>query len=204
MSFRNERNLYRRTCDASSKQIISMYRPDNGYKVYDQKVWYSDSRNALDYGQEYNFSKTFTENFLSLSLQVPRPSMYNYFAENSDYCNCTNYQKNCYLTSASGSDEDCMYSAYIERCRSCLDCMMVFDSELCYMTIDSEKSYKLAYANNCRSCSESYFLTNCITCNHCFDCDSLENASYCFQNQQLSKEEYLAKIENINLQNYIS
>ena len=204
MSFRNERNLYRRVCDASGKQIISMYRPDNGYKVYDQKIRYSDSRNALDYGQEYDFSKTFTENFLSLSLQVPRPSMYNYFAENSDYCNCSNYQKNCYLTSASGSDEDCMYSAYIERCRLCLDCMMTFDSELCYMTIDSEKSYKLAYASNCRSCSESYFLTNCITCNHCFDCDSLENASYCFQNQQLSKEEYLAKIENINLQNYIS
>lgn len=81
---------------------------------------------------------------------------------------------------------------------------MVFDSELCYMTIDSEKSYKLIFASNCRSCSESYFLTNCTTCNSCFDCDGLENASYFFQNQQLSKEEYLAKIASLNLNDFIS
>jgi hypothetical protein len=141
MSFRNERNLYRRTCDASGKQIISMYRPNNSYKVYDQKVRYSDSRDALDYGQEFDFNKTFTENFRSLSLQVPRPSMYNYFAENSEYCNCTNYQKNCYLTSASGNDEDCMYAAYIERCIYCVDCLMCFDCQHCYMSIDCEKSF---------------------------------------------------------------
>lgn len=29
LAFRNERNFYRRTCDASGKQIISMYHPDN-------------------------------------------------------------------------------------------------------------------------------------------------------------------------------
>lgn len=172
-----------------------MYRPDNGYKVYDQKVWYSDSRNALDYGQEYDFSKTFTENFLSLSLQVPRPSMYNYFAENSDYCNCTNYQKDCYLTSASGRNERCMYSAYTNDSISCIDSFMTFNCENSYMTIDCEKSYKLIYANNCKNCSESYFLTNCNNCNNCFDCDELENASYCFQNQQLSKEDYLKRLE---------
>ncbi len=57
LAFRNERNLYRRTCDASGKQIISMYNPECGYKVYETKIWYGDSRNALDFGQEYNFSR---------------------------------------------------------------------------------------------------------------------------------------------------
>ncbi len=204
MSFRNERHLYRRTCDASGKQIVSIYKPDNGYKVYDQKVWYSDSRNALDYAKEYDFSKTFTENFLSLSLQVPRPSMYNFFAENSDYCNCASYQKDCYLTSASTYNEKCMYCAYTNNTVYSLDTFMTFDCEHSYYTIDCEKSYKLIYANNCRNCSESYFMTNCNNCNNCFDCDGLENSSYCFQNQPLPKEDYYKKIENINLQNYIS
>ena len=44
LSFRNERNLYRRICDASGKQIISMYKPDNGYIIYDKSVRRSDAR----------------------------------------------------------------------------------------------------------------------------------------------------------------
>lgn len=55
MSFRNERNLYKRICDASGKQIISIYRPDCGYKVYDQKIRWSDARNASDYAMDFDF-----------------------------------------------------------------------------------------------------------------------------------------------------
>ncbi len=203
LAFRNERNLYRRTCDASGKQIISMYRPDNGYKVYDQKIRYSDSWDAFDYAQEFNFSQSFRENFEKLSLAVPRPSMYNYFAENSDYCNCSNYQKDCYLTSASSRNERCMYASYMNDSVSCMDGFMTFHCENSYMTIDCENSYKLFYASNCRNCNESYFLTNCNACNHCFGCDGLENASYCFQNKQLTKEEYMVKIGDLHMDDYI-
>jgi hypothetical protein len=35
--FRNERNLYKRTCDATGESIISIYSPDKPYKVYNQK-----------------------------------------------------------------------------------------------------------------------------------------------------------------------
>ena len=49
--FRNERKLYRRKCDATGKSIISIYSPDKPYKVYDQKVWNSDARDAMKYGQ---------------------------------------------------------------------------------------------------------------------------------------------------------
>jgi hypothetical protein len=37
LAFRNDRRLYRRTCDATGKQIISIYSPDKQYKVYDQQ-----------------------------------------------------------------------------------------------------------------------------------------------------------------------
>lgn len=195
LSFRNERNLYRRTCDASGKQIISMYSPDCGYKIYDQKIWQSDAWNPMDYGRDFDFSRSFTENLKELSLLVPRPSMYNLFADNSDYCNCTSYQKDCYLTSASTGNEKCMYSAYTNNSTHCIDNFMTFDCENCYMTIDCEKSYKLIYASNCRNCSESYFLSNCNDCSFCWNCDGLDNKKYCIDNIQYEKEEYNQKIE---------
>ena len=148
-----------------------MYNPNCGYKVYDQKIRWSDSWDAMDYEREFDFSRSFSENFKELSLQVPRPSMYNFFAENSDYCNCTNYQKDCYLTSASLRNEKCIYSAYTNNSNNCIDSFMTFDCENSYYTIDCEKSYKLLYASNCRNCSESYFVTNCNDCSFCRNCE---------------------------------
>lgn len=215
MSFRNERNLYRRTCDASGKQIISMYAPfsegervvgddkPRNYKIYDQKIWQSDAWNPMDYGRDFDFSKSFTENLKELSLLVPRPSMYNLFAENSDYCNCTSYQKDCYLTSASTSNEKCLYSAYTNNSKYCIDNFMTFDCENCYMTIDCEKSYKLMYASNCRNCSESYFLINCNDCSFCWNCDELDNKKYCINNKQYEKEEYNQKIEELKKNSWL-
>jgi hypothetical protein len=69
--FRNERRLYRRTCDFSGKEIISIYSPDKTYKVYDQKVWWSDQRDPMNYGRDFDFSKTFGENFADISQQIP-------------------------------------------------------------------------------------------------------------------------------------
>jgi len=37
LAWRNRRNMYRRTCDASGKNIISMFSPDKPYKVYHVK-----------------------------------------------------------------------------------------------------------------------------------------------------------------------
>ena len=71
LSFRNERKLYRRQCDASKKSIISIYSPDKPYKVYDQKIWRSDSRDAMDYGREFSFGETFAEQFGQLMREVP-------------------------------------------------------------------------------------------------------------------------------------
>ena len=42
LSFRNERNLYKRKCDATSKNIISMYSPDKPHKVYEKDVWWGN------------------------------------------------------------------------------------------------------------------------------------------------------------------
>ena len=49
LSFRNERKLYKRKCDATGKDIISIYSPDKPYTVYHQDYWWSDKWNPLDY-----------------------------------------------------------------------------------------------------------------------------------------------------------
>ena len=50
LAFRNERKLYRRTCDASGQNIISMYSPDKSYKIYHKDYRWSDARDATFYG----------------------------------------------------------------------------------------------------------------------------------------------------------
>lgn len=40
LSWRNERKMYKRKCDFTGKEIISVYSPDKTYPVYDQKVWW--------------------------------------------------------------------------------------------------------------------------------------------------------------------
>jgi len=64
-----------------------MYSPDKPFKVYEQSVWRSDQRNPLDYGREYDFNKTFSENFQSLMQVVPLVALSNLESENSEYCN---------------------------------------------------------------------------------------------------------------------
>lgn len=203
MAFRNERKLYRRICDASQQPIVSMYNQDCWYRVYDQKIRYSDAWNALSHWVNFDFSFDFARNFEQLSLSVPRPSMYNYFAENSEYCNCVNYQKNCYLTSASSKNENCMYCAYTIDSILCFDSLMAFGCERCYMAIDCENCFNVAYANNSKNCSYSFFVTNCTNCQNCFLCEWLENASYCFKNEQLTQQEYQKRLSSINLLKHV-
>jgi uncharacterized protein YbaR (Trm112 family) len=49
LSFRNERKLYKRNCDATGKSIISIYSPDKPYKVYNQDFWLSDKWDPFSY-----------------------------------------------------------------------------------------------------------------------------------------------------------
>lgn len=198
LSFRNERKLYRRKCDASGKDIISMYSPEKTCKVYDQKIRRSDDRDPMKYGRDFDFTKSFTEQFGELMREVPLPSMYSYFSENSEYSNCCNYEKNCYLTSASSENEFCMYSAYILNSKNVLDSYMCYSSDNSYKLIDCENCYKSYFCSNVKNSNNSYFLSNCNNCSFCFDCDDLENKKYCINNKQYSEEEYKKKVKNIN------
>ena len=90
-TFTNERKLYKRKCDASGKDIISIYSADKPYKIYANEYRRSDKRDAMSYGRDFDFSKTFTENFRALHKEVPKDQLTKEFTqqENCDYTNAS-------------------------------------------------------------------------------------------------------------------
>jgi hypothetical protein len=72
-AFRNEWNLFQRTCSSSGKNIISCYRPDTTFPVYDHGIWWSDDWSAAHYGKQIDFEQPFFPQYASLQSLVPRP-----------------------------------------------------------------------------------------------------------------------------------
>lgn len=190
LSFRNERNLHHRKSDLSGKQIITMYSTDKPYKVYDQEEWWSDQWSGLDYGREFDFSKTFSEQFKELFLVVPRINLINKEHENAQYCNFAIGNKNSYMLLTSANCEDSLYCNRSCRLKNCVDCTSVNDCELCYECLDSEKCFNGKWLQACTNCSDCEIGYNLKNCKNCFACTGLRNKEYCIGNVQMTKEQY--------------
>ena len=189
---RNARSLYYRKCDFSGKQIISTYHPEHVFPVYDQKVWWSDQWDGLDYGQNFDFSRSFFEQFKEFKDKVPHVSIYivGGTLENSDFTNCTGYLKNCFLISESDYNEDCYYSNRLFHCNGMCDCSNCYKCEYCYECVDCRSCYNLRYSQECEGCYDSFFLKNCIECKDCIGCVNQRHKQYMIFDVQYKKEEY--------------
>ncbi len=199
MAWRNNRTIHKRKCDSSSEDIISMYSSDKAFPVYKNSEWFSDKWNALDYWKEFDFNKTFFEQFSSLMQVVPLPALSVLNMENSEFNNNAWQLKNCYLVFNADSSEDCYYWDDVYSCKSCIDVYQIANCESSYQIVNCSWSYNLFYWELCDNCSNSYFLKNCSWCKNCFSCTNLRNKQYCFLNEQLSKEQYENRINNIDL-----
>lgn len=195
LAMRNERSLYHRKCDLTGKEIVSIYSPESPYKVYDQEVWWGDKWDPLDYGRDFDFSKTFAENITALYHEVPHMSLYTINCENSYYTNYALEQKNCYLIFGGGTNEDCLYGKFVSRCKDCVDCLAVYACEKCYQGVGSDDCYDCRFFVHCRNCSESLMIEECSGCRNCITCFGLKNKQYCVLNKQYSRE-YYEKIES--------
>lgn len=196
LAFRNDRKLYRRTCDATGKQIVSIYSPDKPYKVYDQQAWRSDGWDSLNFGKEMDFTKPFFEQFNDLMHEVPHLSLVTKMNENSEYVNACGNSKNCYLIFDSDFCEDCMYSSIIKHSKNTVDGLHIYYCENAYNCINCTESYDLI---SCQECDRSKFLRNCSKCSnceYCFNCNNLVNKKYCIENKQYTKEEYEKRMQS--------
>lgn len=202
MLWRNERALYRRKDSKYGKDIISIFAPEKPLVVYDMRTWWSDEWDPLEYGQNYDFSKPFFQQFRELLARVPMVPLHNKNAVNSDYCNHCEDMKNCYLSFASIWNENTSYSSQAIHCKDSLDLLNADKSELAYDSISCEGCYQVVFSKNVVACTNSAFLRDCSGCSHCFGCVNLRNKSYYIFNQPYSKEAYEEKIKEFNLGSY--
>jgi len=190
LSFRNERNLYKRKCDLTGENIISCYNETTPFKIYKTENWWWDKWDAMDYGQDFDFDRPFFEQFAELTGKVPRMALLLANTENADYNNYASFLKDCYLAFDSSRNENAGYLYNTSDSKNTFDCMSSNTLENCYECTDSFNCYKLFYSNNCESCNDSYFLFNCVNCTNCINCMNLVGKQYYINNERYSKEEY--------------
>lgn len=202
LAYRNERVLYKRKCDLCDKNIVSIYSPDKPFPVYCQECFWGDKWDAGKFNMEINFDKPFFEQFNELIKKVPRLAIVNKQSQNSDYCNYSFANKNCYLTFGNHYEEDCMYGHYSTKNKNCMDYLYLYESELSYGCIFSGKCYGCVYLDHSENCQDCYFSVDLKGCKHCLFCSNLRHKEYYIFNKSYSKEDYFKYLESYNLSNY--
>jgi len=193
--------FYKKQDARTGQEIISTFHPESRHKIYDLKYWWSDQWGGEDCAREYDFSKSFFNQFDNLNLSVPHPAITHYWKGviNSPYTIAGVNLKNCYLVSVAARLENVHYAYWVGASKDCLDLLNTSHCENCYELIDCYASYNCHFCHGSEECVDGYFLYDCRNCQSCFGCTHLRHKSYCFFNKQYSKKEYLEKIREINL-----
>lgn len=193
LMFRNERVLYKRSCDLCNKDMVTLYAPESPYTVYCSKCWWSDNWDPKEFAIDYDPNKKFFDQYRELQLKVPRLGIVEIQNVRSEYTNGSAENKDCYLIFAADYNEDCLYGRLLQRDKQCVDCAFLHESELCYECIDCRGCFKCMYSEQCQSSSDLLFCYNVRNSTNCIFCTngvSLSNAIY---NVKYSKEEFEKK-----------
>ncbi len=190
---RNEWNFYKRACDLCKKDVVSLYNSEYPGPVYCQSCWWGDGWDPYSYGQEFDFSRPFFEQFQEFRLKVPHVAMANWHSTNSEYTNQSLSNRNCYMCVSTASSENCLYGYWCDKVRESVDCYGIIQSEFLYESLNCVNCSRSAYLEDCADATASYFLKDCRGCTSCFGCCGLRNKSYCWNNEQLTREEYVKR-----------
>ncbi len=178
---------------------VSLFPEDFETPVFTPKAWWADDWDAIDYGQEYDFSKLFFEQIKKLLNTVPRLGIWNVGCKNSLYTNQSYYNKNTYLSFAVRDCEDIAYVSYAFLNKQSLDSSYIFNSEHCYEGINIKKSYNSFHIQNCEGMIDSQYAIFCRNCENVFGGINLRFTKNNFFGEQLTKEEYEKRIKKLKL-----
>jgi len=206
LSWFNQRSLYKRTCDKTGENIMSVYAQDKPFIVYGIDSWWSDTWEGLDYGKDYDPSKPFLTQFYDLLTKVPLMNLFGLFAtvSNSPFVNMVAEIKNCYMVTYCDFSENITYGAFVNNSKDSVDNLMVDKSELCYESVNCIECYRVFYSVDCESCHNILFSKNCRGCSDCYGCVNLINKKYCIFNEPHTKEEYQQWLDSNFPQTYES
>jgi len=199
--WRNLRSLFKRECGLCKKTLISAYSDET--PVYCTNCFFSDKWDPIIYGQAYDFSKPFFEQFKKVIKAVPRHFSYAFGnLVNSDFANYSVDNRNVYLSYSVVGCEDVMYSEIIDKSRNCFDSYSVDKIENSSYNIDCENNYNTHHAIQSKNCIDSHFIYDCANCQNCCLSYNLRNKQYYFKNQKLSKNQYEQKVKDLRLETY--
>ena len=202
-AWRNERTLYRRDCDLCGKSTVTVYSSNKPYKVYCNECWWGDGWDPASYGRDFDFTKTFFEQFSQLQHEVPRMALLNKRSVNSEYTNHSGDNKNTFLSFVAFDDENVMYSNWVQKSRDCMDCAYIREKgERLYEVIDTRTSYQCQYSLFLKDCSNCFYCYDCKGCNECFMSSNQRGKSYIFKNKQCTREEYLKNMKDYEFSSF--
>jgi hypothetical protein len=192
-TFKNDRTFFKSICTLTGKPIITTYNPAIYPKIYITEEWWSDKRNALDYGFPIDDSKSFFEQYKQLLDVVPKIALINdnnVWSENCEYNQDTSYAKDCYLVSMARKLRNSHYSCNIALGEDMIDCFFVMQSEIVYECLNCNAVFKCFFLRNSNQCTNCLRWYDMIWCTDCLFCVGLRNRQYMIWNKQVSKEEF--------------
>lgn len=204
MAWWNEHNLYRKKDVHDGKETFSTYPEHSPIKIYEHGYWWSDDWDAMEYGQEYDFSRSFFEQFVDLLHVVPRSSREIKTLVDSDYSDNSNNLKNCYLCFDASYCDDLMYCVAVSYCKNSIDIYQAARIELCYELLQCTRMYQSFFSHDCENCRNVSLSRDCEDCEDCFGCANLRHKKYYIFNEPYTKEDYEAKMKEFNLGSYAS
>jgi uncharacterized Fe-S cluster protein YjdI len=200
MVHRNERSLFKRTCDITGKSIISIYREDCPYTICDKDYYFSDEFDPSKYGYIYNPEKKFFEQFYEFAKKVPLPALFLRTSENCDYNQDMSNSKDCYLCFRTHDSQNMLYTYRGNKSSYCADCFQAVEgSEFLYESVNVSNCSNSQFLHSCEKCTDSAFLYNCVGCIDCFMCTDQRGKQCYYKNEAYSREDYKKIVESYGL-----
>ena len=169
-AYRNERALFERQCSKTGQKILSCYRDNTIFPVYNHKLWWSDDWSAFDYGRDFDFSKPYFEQYKSLQDVVPRTGTTIFNSENCDFNSHARYSRDCYLSSLMARTEHAYYSYWTVEGKQVFDSAMTIGCENIQDCLDATRCVWCFSCQECRDSQECYFSYQLRNCKNCIAC----------------------------------
>lgn len=197
LAWRNERHLYKRTCELCKKDILAMYSPRSYVGVYCRECWYGDGWDPMVYGRDYDPTRPFFDQWFDLMKAVPQFNVWHHGENvNCEYANYISNNKDGYLSFSITRTEGSLYCKNTDGSHDCTDCLNVVDSELLYDCVSTTESYASAFLTRCFKCTNCYLGRDLSDCQNCFGCVNLKHKQWCWYNEQLTEDEYTRRLAN--------
>ena len=193
LSFKNELQLYKNTCDGCGIGIISRFHENSKVRNYCNKCWSSDNWDAKGYGKQVDFTRSIFEQIWELMWETPFQNLIGSLSNienNAVYTNCTADIHDSYMVSESDFIDNCYYGRLLRKSHDLFDCLGCSNCEYCYECTHSDWLYKCFFVSHSTVCRDVFYGYDCHGCSDCIWCVGLENQQYCILNKQVSKEAY--------------